>query len=140
MQVQELMSTQVVSIAPEENAALAARLLHRHNIGILPVCSAGQRLQGVITDRDIVLRCVAAGLDPQRTRVRDLMSNHVVSVTPEEDARTAAALMGREQIRRLPVCRSGVLVGMLSLCDLTQGNAIEASEALCEISRNILRL
>ena len=68
MQVRDLMSSSVVSIAPGESAALAARLLARHNIGSLPVCGTDGRLRGIVTDRDIVLRCVAAEEDPANKR------------------------------------------------------------------------
>lgn len=64
MQVKDLMSSGVVSITPEENASLAARLLARHNVGALPVCTSEGSLRGIITDRDIVLRCIAAESPP----------------------------------------------------------------------------
>lgn len=106
MQVKDIMSHQVISIAPTAPVAAAARILAQHNIGALPVCSAGQQLRGVLTDRDIVLRCVAAGEDPGSTPVSHIMTRRVISVTPDEPVAIAAQLMAREQIRRLPV-RSG---------------------------------
>ncbi|MDD4715164.1 MAG: CBS domain-containing protein [Oscillospiraceae bacterium] len=138
MQVQELMNSNVVSITPEESASLAARLLTRHNVGSLPVCSNGQQMRGIITDRDIVLRCVAGENDPQATPVREIMSKDVVTITPGEDVRKAASLMAHHQIRRLPVVDNGRLVGMLSLGDMAKNNLfnIEASKALSEISEN----
>ena len=74
MRVRDLMSKSVVTIAPEESAALAARLLSRHELGALPVCAADGTLVGIVTDRDIVTRCVAAGEEPGRVPVRDIMS------------------------------------------------------------------
>lgn len=65
LQVRDIMNPHVVSIDPTESAALAARLLARHNVGSLPVCGSGGQLQGMVTDRDIVLRCVAAEEDPR---------------------------------------------------------------------------
>ena len=67
MQVKEVMSRRIIAISPEETVAVAARLLSQHNIGALPVCSRDGRLRGMVTDRDIVVRCVAAGDDPERT-------------------------------------------------------------------------
>lgn len=61
MKVADLMNPSVITIAPEESAALAARLISRHNVGSLPVCGRDGRLRGIVTDRDIVLRCVAPG-------------------------------------------------------------------------------
>ena len=68
MQVSELMNSHVISVTPDETASLAARLLHRHNIGSLPVCEDDGKLKGILTDRDIVLRCVAAETDPQKAQ------------------------------------------------------------------------
>ena len=139
MRVDEFMNPNVVSISPEESAALAARLLSRHNLGSLPVCSEGGNLRGIVTDRDIVLRCVAAEISPESTRVGEIMTKNVVTVTPEDDVREAARIMSSKQVRRLPVVREGRVVGMLSLGDMAKSNRfnIEASKALSEISSNV---
>jgi CBS domain-containing protein len=139
MQVKDLMSSGVVSISPEETASLAARLLSRHNVGSLPVCSSDGSLHGIITDRDIVLRCIAAENPPDRTPVRDIMTSGVVTVSPGDDLREASRLMAEKQVRRLPVVDEGRVVGMLSLGDLakTREFDMEASKALSEISTNI---
>ena len=139
MKVSELMTDSTVSVTPEESAGLAARLLSRHNIGSLPVCDENGRVHGVITDRDIVTRCVAAGDDPENTPVGDLMTRGVISVNPGEDAERAAELMGRGQVRRLPVTENGRLVGMISLGDIAQTAAltVETARALGEISGQI---
>ena len=137
MKVRELMSDQVVSIAPDESAASAARLLSRHNIGALPVCDADKRILGIVTDRDIVLRCIAADNNPQATQVRDIMTGRVFFLSPEDDLSAASEIMSREQVRRLPICEAGKLVGMLSLGDLAQRDMVEASEALSDICMNL---
>ncbi|MDR0380492.1 MAG: CBS domain-containing protein [Oscillospiraceae bacterium] len=139
MLVSELMSPHVVSIQQDELASSAARLLARHNIGALPVCAGDGRLRGIVTDRDIVLRCVAAESDPEQTRVREIMSRGVVGVAPGEDAREATRLMAERQVRRLPVVEDGRVVGMLSLGDLARHHRfdMEASRALSEISANL---
>ena len=82
LQVRDIMNPHVVSIDPTESAALAARLLARHNVGSLPVCGSGGQLQGMVTDRDIVLRCVAAEEDPRSVPVRSIMSRRPAVVTP----------------------------------------------------------
>ncbi|MDR3207579.1 MAG: CBS domain-containing protein [Oscillospiraceae bacterium] len=142
MLVSELMNPNVVSITPDESAALAARLLRRHNVGSLPVCSIDGRLRGIVTDRDIVLRCVAAESDPEQTKVREIMSRGVVGVSPDADVREATRLMSAEQVRRLPVIDEGRVIGMLSLGDMakTASFGMEASKALSEISSNIKRM
>lgn len=139
MQVQDLMNSNVISIAPEESASLAARLLNRYNIGALPVCSAGQVLRGILTDRDIVMRCIAADEDPERTSAGDIMTRDVATVMPEDDVRNAARLMALKQVRRLPVVEDGKLVGMLSLGDMAQSQRfeMETSKAFSDISANV---
>lgn len=129
----------VVSIDPGESAALAARLLARHNVGALPVCSGSGALLGMVTDRDIILRCVAAGEDPSHVPVRTIMTRHPASVSPDADPRQAARLMSGQQIRRLPVVDNGKVVGMLSLGDLAKCGRweMEISRALTDISENI---
>ena len=141
MRVSDIMNREIVSVSPEETVSLAARLLSRHNVGSLPVQSGG-RLMGIVTDRDIALRCVAAGSDPSSTPVGDIMSRSVITVNPQDDLRRASELMGLGQVRRLPVVEKGELVGMLSLGDMAswEGGEAEASRALSEISSNIREL
>ena len=142
MQVRDYMRPSVVSITPEESAALAARLLARHNVGALPVCGPEGNLRGMVTDRDIVLRCVAAEEDPARTRVKDIMTRGCAAVAPDADPREAARLMAEKQVRRLPVVEDGRVVGVVSLGDLARSQRydMEASKALSEISDNVRRL
>lgn len=139
MQVRDLMNPGVVSIAPGESAALAARLMSRYNVGSLPVCSEDGHLRGIVTDRDVVTRCIAAEEDPAQTPVRDIMTRNCVVVSPEDDPRDATRLMAMQQVRRLPVMDHGKLVGMVSLGDLATSHAfeMEASKALCEISERV---
>jgi CBS domain-containing protein len=141
MQVNELMRGSVITVDPGDTVSSAARLFYRYNIGALPVCSEDGRLKGIVTDRDIVLRCVAAETDPENTPIREIMSRNVVTVTPDDDVREAARLMASEQIRRLPVTQDGKVVGMLSLGDISKSHnySMEASKALTEISSNINR-
>ena len=142
MLVKEMMNPGVVSIQQEDSVALAARLLSRHNVGVLPVCGQDGRLRGVVTDRDIVLRCVAAEEDPAQTPVRQCMTRGCASVAPEDDCREATRLMGEQQVRRLPVVDQGKLVGIVSLGDLARSSRLdmEAAKALSDISENVIRL
>lgn len=139
MQVKDYMTKDLVRIAPEESAAVAARLLARHNVGVLPVCSKEGRLRGVVTDRDIVLRCVAANEDASQVRVAEIMTRRVISVDSSVSLETAVGLMAREQVRRLPVADGGKLVGMVTLTDIAKAphGSGEAAAALCEIASNI---
>lgn len=141
MLVRDLMNNPVVSITPEESAALAARLLSRHDLGALPVCEPDGALLGIVTDRDIVKRCVAAGEDPSRVPVKDIMSPAPVTIAPDSDVRDAAHQMACSQVRRLPVVEEDAVVGMLSLGDLARCHRCdtEAAEALIDISSNLKR-
>lgn len=139
MKLEELMTRQVVRISPEETVAVAARTLARCNIGSLPVCGQDGKLKGLVTDRDLVIRCLAAGKKPEETKVWEIMTTGVITAGPEMDAEVAAHLMGSRQVRRLPVVEQGRLCGMVSLGDLA-GNgesAYDAADALTDISSNL---
>ncbi len=140
MVVRDLMNPSVVTVEPGSSAALAARLISRHNVGALPVCGSDRKLRGMVTDRDIVLRCVAAEEDPAQTPVRDIMTRGCASIAPGADCREATRLMAEQQVRRLPVVEDGKLVGIVSLADLAKSRRydMEAAQALCEISENII--
>ena len=139
MKVKDVMSGPVIRIHDKENVAVAARTLTHYNIGALPVCGSDGRLCGVLTDRDIVTRCMAAGKNPDATTVREIMTGQVLSVEPEMDAGAAAHLMGRRQVRRLPVVEAGKLCGMLSLGDLAgrEESVYDAMDAFSDITGNV---
>ena len=139
MKVKEIMSGPVIRIHDKENVAVAARTLTHYNIGALPVCGSDGKLCGVLTDRDIVTRCMAAGKNPETTAVREIMTGQVLSVEPETDAGVAAHLMGRRQVRRLPVVEGGKVCGMLSLGDMAcrEDSVMDAADVLAEVSSNI---
>jgi CBS domain-containing protein len=141
MKINEIMQQSVISVAPDDTALTASKLLSRHNIGSLPVCSGDGRLQGIVTDRDIVLRCVASGKSPDVTPVSDIMSKNVVSVSPNDEVSAAASLMSSEKVRRLPVVEKGRVLGMLSLGDIAKSRSfnMEAAKALTEISSNVTK-
>lgn len=136
MKLKEIMSQNVISIHPRESVAVAARLLAHHNIGALPVCSTDGKLCGVVTDRDLVTRCMAANRSPEQTKVQDVMTGRIVSASSDMDVAVAAHLMSREQVRRLPVIDNGQLCGMVSVGDLAgreecSYDAAEALEGIC---------
>ena len=95
----------------------------------------------MLTDRDLVIRCLAMGKLPSATCVREIMSKQVISVGPDMEASVAAHLMGRKRVRRLPVVEHGKVKGILSLDDLAanEQNAYDAADALGEISAYFLQ-
>lgn len=141
MTICDVMTDRTVSIGEEETVCAAAKLLKRYNIGSMPVHDDKGRLRGILTDRDIVLRCVAAEDDPASVKVREIMSRGLVTVTPFDDVSTAAERMAECQVRRLPVAENGRLVGVIALCDLLRRDefSTEAAEALTEISSQLRR-
>ena len=139
MKVRDVMSTNVIKVAPEESVEVAARTLAQHNIGILPVCDHRNKVCGLVTDRDLVTRCIAANRSPADTKVSDVMTLQVTSASPDMETGVAAHLMGRVQVRRLPVVENGLLCGMVSLADLArrEESVMDAADALMDISDNL---
>jgi CBS domain-containing protein len=136
MQLKDIMTPGVEVIAPEASIYEAAEKMSHLEIGPLPVCE-GDRLIGMLTDRDITVRAVAAGRDPLTTKVRDVMTPDVVYGFDDQDVQDAARLMEHYQIRRLPVLnRSKQLVGMVALGDLAvhPENQPVAAEVLAQVS------
>ena len=139
MKVKDIMTKRVIGVGSEESVEVAARTLSQYNIGALPVCGADGKVCGMITDRDLVVRCMASGRLPADTKVRQVMTKQVVSAQPDMDVGVAAHLMGRQQIRRLPVTENGELCGMISLGDMAnlEECVMDAADALADITSNI---
>lgn len=139
MKVREMMSQPAIRISGEESVEVAARTLAHYNIGMLPVCGNDGRLCGVVTDRDLVTRCLASGRKPGQTKVKEIMSGSVVAAEPDMDSGEVAKLMAQQQVRRLPVMQNGKLCGMVSVGDLAnrKESYAEAGEALAGICTNI---
>ena len=139
MRVKDCMTKQVISVGAGEPVSVAARLMARYNLGALPVRGADGQLEGMLTDRDIVLRCIAAERSPKAVRVREVMTRRVAAAAPDTDAAAAAGIMAARQVRRLPVTEEGRLVGMVSLADLSRrpDYMMEAAEALEDICAGV---
>ena len=129
MQISELMSADVCVIAPDDTLGRAAGVMAKHDVGSLPV-GEDDRLVGVITDRDIVIRALARGLGAD-TPVREVMSTDVRYCFEDEDVEQVAANMADLQMRRLPVLnREKRLVGIVSLANFAHGGDTSASQEL----------
>ena len=142
MNVKDCMNRHVIAVAPECSVAVAARLMARHKVGVLPVRSRDGALCGIVTDRDMVLRCVALNRAAEETAVSRIMTTRVAAVAPQATLSQAASCMAKEQVRRLPVVEGRKLVGIVSLGDLSHRDdySVEAAEALSEITANVKNL
>ena len=139
MKVSDIMTKNVIKVSPEESVEVAARALTHYNIGALPVCKEDGKVCGMVTDRDLVTRCMAANMPASSTSVWQVMTSQVMSVHPDTDAAVAAHLMGRQQVRRLPVMENGKLCGMISLGDIAcrEESVMDAADALTDITSGI---
>jgi CBS domain-containing protein len=135
MKVSEVMTRDVQTVRPDQSAREAANFMLRADAGAIPVLE-GDRLIGMITDRDIAVRGVAEGHGPD-TPVRELMTNDIVAVRPEDDTEDVAVRMSEAQVRRLPVIDDQQkLCGIVSLGDLTQkADSSDAEQALEGVSQ-----
>lgn len=115
--VREVMTTRPRSVRADTPLREVAELMETEDVGVIPVVD-GDRLLGMITDRDIVVRAVAKGKDPESTRASEVASDELVTVEPEEDLSDALDLMARYQVRRLPVVEDDRLVGVVSQADV----------------------
>jgi len=123
MKVHEIMTAHARCVAPDTTLVEAAGLMRQLDVGALPVCDHGE-LTGMITDRDIVVRGVADGLDPTTARVSDVMSGAVEAIPADEDVEIAVRIMERRQLRRLPVLDGAKrLVGVVSLGDVATSSS-----------------
>lgn len=138
MKVNEVMTRGVECTRPDASDEEVAARMKALDVGSMPVCD-NDRLVGIVTDRDIVVRAIAEGRDPKRTSVRETMSRNPVYCFDDQDIEDASRLMKEKQIRRLMVLnRSKRLVGMVSLGDLAVigGNDKLSGETLERISEN----
>ena len=122
MQLNRIMTVYVEAIAPKRSIQEAAEQMRSLDVGVLPVCD-GDRLVGILTDRDLAVRAVADGRDPKSTPIEEIMTRQVVYCFEDQDIEEAERVMEKNQIRRLPVLdRDKRIVGIVSLGDLAVKN------------------
>lgn len=136
MKVKDIMTKNVATIGPDNTVLDASKVMQTHNVGAVPVCQQDGKVVGIVTDRDIVVRCIANDGDPKTTKIKDMMTPNVISAEPSMDADTAAQIMANNKIRRLPVLNNGIIAGMIAIGDLATKHVLqnEAGDALSEIS------
>lgn len=136
MTVKDIMTDPAIVISEGASVYEAAKLMRSHNIGSVPVVDNNSSIVGIVTDRDIVIRNMARGLDPQKHSVEDIMTKDVSCVTPETEIDDAAQVMANDKVRRLPVVEDDRVIGFVALGDISacKDYTFETGEALLEIS------
>lgn len=135
MKVKDIMTKQVANLNPGDTVEHAAELMRQYNVGSIPICN-GEKVIGIITDRDIAIRSVADGENSKIQKVKDVMTSNPVCGNGEMDIDDVSRIMSENQIRRLPIIENRNLVGIVSLGDFAvEPKAMdEAADALTEIS------
>ncbi|MEU6060824.1 CBS domain-containing protein [Streptomyces sp. NPDC047097] len=116
----QLMTEGADCVAEGDTVLEAARRMRQLGVGALPICGADDRLKGMLTDRDIVVKALGADRDPATTTAGDLAQGEVVSVDADDDARFVLRRMTEHKVRRLPVIEDHRLVGMVSQADVAR--------------------
>lgn len=136
MKVKEIMSRDIASLSSDDTIERAAQMMKQYDVGSIPVCRQ-ENVIGIVTDRDITLRCVATGQDVKQQKVSDIMTADPVVGSPDMNVSDAAKIMSEKQIRRLPIVENNNLVGIVALGDISLEPALQdnAEEALKNISQ-----
>ena len=134
--IKDAMTSNPKTVTSDQTVADAARIMKQEDAGVVPIVD-GERLVGVVTDRDITITVVAEGKDPQSTRVTEIASRDLVTVDPQQDLDEALRLMAQHQVRRLPVVEEdGRLVGILAQADVAaHASDARTGEVVEEISK-----
>jgi CBS domain-containing protein len=131
MKVREAMAKSVSTAQKSSKIVEVARKMKQEDAGFMPIVEGG-KLVGVITDRDIVVRCIAEGHNPEQETVEHCMSQQAVTISPEDEIQQAAQKMEQSEIRRLAVTENGQLVGVLSHGNLVQATGGKIAEKVTE--------
>jgi CBS domain-containing protein len=134
--IRDVMTSNPCSIDAEKSVAYAAKMMKEEDVGLAPIVE-GDKLVGMLTDRDIAIRVVAEGKNPDQTKVREVASNQVVTIDPQQDLDEALRIMAKHQVRRLPVVEEdGRLVGVVAQADIArEGDDNRTGELVEEISK-----
>ena len=116
----DIMNAGTTCIGEDQTLFEAAQMMRDMNVGSLPICGNDKKLHGIITDRDIVVKCLAEGKDPKACTASELAQGRVTWVDADTDLNEIVDVMGREQVKRMPVIEDHQLVGMISETDLAQ--------------------
>lgn len=128
MKVRECMSLDICCCKPSDTVSDAAKRMNEYHVGSMPICDDNKNVVGIITDRDITLRCVACDKDAKVTPISDVMTCEVCCCGCDTDVQEATKLMSEMQVRRIPVLDNDRIVGMLTLGNLANSKNVSAKE------------
>ncbi len=130
--IKELMTVRPRTVKVGDSVVEAAKLMKGEDAGLAPIVD-GSRLVGVVTDRDIVVRVIAEGRDPNATKVEEVASQNLVTIDPQQGLDEALRLMAQHQVRRLPVVEEdGKLVGIVAQADVARHADAQRTGAVVE--------
>ena len=133
----ELMTPDPTCVKEDQTLAEAARMMRDLDVGALPICGNDDRLKGMLTDRDIVVKCIAEGGDPTTATAGSLAEGKPLTIGADVDIREALEIMQDQQVRRLPVIDDHRLVGIISQADIARElSAVQTGETVAEISED----
>jgi len=134
--IKDVMTSNPCSIDAEKSVAYAAKMMREEDVGLAPIVE-GDKLIGMLTDRDIAIRVVAEDRNPEQVKVADVASKQVVTIDPQQDLDEALRIMAKHQVRRLPVVEEdGKLVGVVAQADIArEGDDMQTGKLVEEISK-----
>lgn len=128
MKARDVMTESIVTIQENENIINCAKLMANHDIGCLPICNKDEEVIGIITDRDIVLRCIATQKDLNNTTVKEIITDEAICCDADDDIEDVEDLMKSYQIKRIPVIEENKIVGIITIHDLVCNEQIDSEE------------
>jgi CBS domain-containing protein len=134
--IKDVMTSNPCSIDAEKSVAYAAKMMREEDVGLAPIVE-GDKLIGMLTDRDIAIRVVAEDRNPEQVKVADVASKQIVTIDPQQDLDEALRIMAEHQVRRLPVVEEdGKLVGVVAQADIArEGDDMQTGKLVEEISK-----
>lgn len=128
MKVRDCMCNDVACVGPEATVSDVAKLMQEKHVGCIPVCDTNQKILGLVTDRDLILRTLACDKDIKQTKVSDVMTTNVYNCTPEAEVEDVEQIMCDCQIRRVPVVENDQIIGIITIGDLANNKNVNSDE------------
>lgn len=138
MKVKDCMCDDICCVKPDCAVSECAKLMKTNHTGCIPVCDTQNKVVGIVTDRDIILRGIACDKDLKTTPISEIMSCNVCSCDENDDIKTAQNKMKNFQVRRLPVIENDKIVGMLTIGDLVENKGV-STESVCNVLEDICK-